>query len=119
MDYKEDQAMELEALEAIWPTEFKPLPENDPAPAGWPTSPTIYVVDLSPAQEGEDPDDYDERMEMVFQHTETYPDEAPRIRLRSVKGLNDKELAHVQGLVRETAAEPTQLRRLGTKKGKE
>ena len=97
--------MELEALEAIWPTEFKPLPEDDPAPAGWPMEPTLYVVDLSPAQEGEDPEDYDERMEMVFQHTATYPEEAPRLRLRSVKGLNDKDLAHVQRMVSSGAAD--------------
>lgn len=104
MSNTEEQVMEIEALEAIWPSEFKPLPPNDPSPTGWPSEPAIYTIDLSPAAEGEDPDDYAYRMEMLFQHTESYPEEAPRLKLRSVKGLNDSELAEVQGKVGPFAA---------------
>mmetsp|Transcript_8091 Transcript_8091/g.23206 ORF Transcript_8091/g.23206 Transcript_8091/m.23206 type:complete len:245 (-) Transcript_8091:178-912(-) len=99
MDHSEEQSMELEALEAIWPTEFKPLAPDDPSPAGWPMEPTVYTVDITAAAEGEDPEEYGERMELVFQHTPTYPEEPPRLKLRSVKGLSAADLADIQSKV--------------------
>jgi hypothetical protein len=35
------------------------------------------------------------QMQLVFAHTPTYPDEAPCIRLRSLRGLGDADLAAV------------------------
>jgi len=97
--------MELEALEAIWPTEFRPLDPEEPLPPDWPAEPTIYSVDLSPAAEGEDPDDYPFRMQLLFQHTDRYPEEPPRLKVKSVKGLTDADVATVKekvdGLVEE------------------
>eukprot|EP00873_Tetraselmis_striata_P026069 jgi/Tetstr1/446333/TSEL_033876.t1 len=104
MDHAEEQAMELEALEAIWPDEFGPLGDDSP-PAGWPAEPTIYRVDLTPGTEGEDAADGELMMQLVFQHTEAYPEEAPRLRLRSVRGLTDAEVAAVQNLVGELVEE--------------
>uniref|UniRef100_A0A061QVZ4 Rwd domain-containing protein 1-like n=1 Tax=Tetraselmis sp. GSL018 TaxID=582737 RepID=A0A061QVZ4_9CHLO len=104
-DHSEEQAMELEALEAIWPTEFRPLDPEEPLPPDWPAEPTIYSVDLSPAAEGEDPDDYPFRMQLLFQHTDRYPEEPPRLKVKSVKGLTDADVATVKekvdGLVEE------------------
>lgn len=43
---------------------------------------------------GEDSEDEAEcEMQLVWAHTPTYPDEAPCIRLRSLRGLSDAELA--------------------------
>lgn len=98
MDYAEEQAMELEALEAIWPEEFGALGDDSP-PADWPAEPTIYRVDLTPGAEGEDASDSDLMLQLVFQHTPTYPEEAPRLKLRSVRGLTDAEVASVQTMV--------------------
>eukprot|EP00955_Chlamydomonas_euryale_P021333 225709-Chlamydomonas_euryale.AAC.2 len=44
-------------------------------------------------------------MELLFAHTATYPDTPPCLRLRSVRGLSDADiaagLAHLQGHVQE------------------
>jgi len=104
MEYAEEQAMELEALEAIWPEEFGPLGDDAP-PAEWPEEPTIYKVDLTPGEDGEDASNDDLVMQLVFQHTPSYPEEAPRLRLRSVRGLTDAEMSAVTEMINQLVEE--------------
>jgi hypothetical protein len=63
------------------PTNFNPIHTNSLHP---PTHKPDHEVD---------PDEEPElQMQLVWAHTPTYPDEPPSIRLRSIKGLSDKDL---------------------------
>lgn len=108
MDYESEQAMELEALEAIFPDSLEEYDGN--LPDGWTRHGKTYSIDILPSAEVGAADDEDEepelQMQLVFAHTPTYPDEPPCIRLRSVKGLSDADLqeatAELQQLIQES-----------------
>uniref|UniRef100_A0A383VH30 RWD domain-containing protein n=1 Tax=Tetradesmus obliquus TaxID=3088 RepID=A0A383VH30_TETOB len=95
MDYESEQAMELEALQAIFPDDLEEFEGN--TPADWPQQHgKMWAVNINPSAEvGADDEDAEPelQMQLVFAHTPTYPDEPPCIRLRSVRGLGDAELA--------------------------
>jgi hypothetical protein len=58
--------------------------------------PMLAPPNASPhAQVGDDDEDAEPELQaqLVFAHTPSYPDEAPCMRLRSVRGLGDAELA--------------------------
>lgn len=59
----------------------------------WQVLTTLHMVVLL-LQVGDDDEDEEPelQMQLVFAHTPTYPDEAPCIRLRSVRGLSDADL---------------------------
>eukprot|EP00210_Caulerpa_lentillifera_P002072 g1987.t1 len=110
MDYVSEQEMEIEALEAILMDEFEIY--EGTAPDGW-TTHTVYRVKLKPSEEDEEKLDRRSKttpiphslsiflvaLDFLFSHTETYPDEAPRIRLQSSAGLADEDISQVQLLV--------------------
>lgn len=87
--------MELEALQAIFPDDLEEFEGN--TPADWPQQHgKMWAVNINPSAEvGADDEDAEPelQMQLVFAHTPTYPDEPPCIRLRSVRGLGDAELA--------------------------
>eukprot|EP00882_Tetradesmus_deserticola_P005560 GHRQ01005854.1.p1 GENE.GHRQ01005854.1~~GHRQ01005854.1.p1 ORF type:complete len:278 (+),score=143.46 GHRQ01005854.1:87-920(+) len=94
MDYEAEQAMELEALQAIFPDDIEEYEGS--APADWPPHGKVWAVNINPSAEvGADDEDAEPElaMQLVFAHTPSYPDEAPCMRLRSVRGLGDAELA--------------------------
>eukprot|EP00878_Enallax_costatus_P018509 GHUV01019485.1.p1 GENE.GHUV01019485.1~~GHUV01019485.1.p1 ORF type:complete len:155 (+),score=59.56 GHUV01019485.1:420-884(+) len=94
MDYESEQAMEIEALEAIFPDDLEEYDGN--LPDGWTRHGKTYSIAINPSAEvGAADDDGVEpelQMQLVFAHTSTYPDEPPCIRLRSIKGLSDADL---------------------------
>jgi hypothetical protein len=93
MDYEGEQAMELEALEAIFPDDLEEFDGN--LPDGWTKHGKTWSIAINPSAEigAEDEEAEPElQMQLVFAHTPTYPDEPPCIRLRSVKGLSDGDL---------------------------
>lgn len=56
--------------------------------------------------EGEpEPTEYPMRLGMVFAHTPTYPEEAPFVKLHSVSGLGEDDLAAARALVAEKVEE--------------
>ena len=61
---------------------------------------------LQPMDEGEpEPTEYPMRLGMVFAHTPTYPEEAPFVKLHSVSGLGEDDLAAARALVAEKVEE--------------
>ncbi|KAG1668067.1 hypothetical protein FOA52_010477 [Chlamydomonas sp. UWO 241] len=91
-DHAGEQAMELEALEAILMDDLQVYDETNPI--GWDAVGETYLVVIDPAEEGEEvADDVEKLMELLFAHTPNYPDEAPCVRLRALRGLSDGEIA--------------------------
>ncbi|CAK0785444.1 hypothetical protein CVIRNUC_008653 [Coccomyxa viridis] len=90
MDYKAEQEMELEALEAILMEDFSEL--VDDVPEGWSSSSPCYRILINPTEEAAN-EDY--KLELVFSHTPAYPDEAPLYKARSIRGLGSADLADV------------------------
>lgn len=92
MDYESEQAMEMEALEAILADDLEEFDGTNPD--GWALGPTFKIL-IDPREDGEEPaDESDEKsMELLFAHSASYPDEPPCLRLRAVRGLSDKDIA--------------------------
>eukprot|EP00879_Flechtneria_rotunda_P005620 GHRR01005916.1.p1 GENE.GHRR01005916.1~~GHRR01005916.1.p1 ORF type:complete len:275 (+),score=108.70 GHRR01005916.1:394-1218(+) len=99
MDYEAEQAMELEALEAIFPDDLEEFEGN--LPDGWTKHGKAYSININPSAEVVEDGDADEepelQMQLVFAHTPSYPDEPPSIRLRSIQGLSDGDLQEATG----------------------
>ncbi|KAJ9526229.1 hypothetical protein QJQ45_009708 [Haematococcus lacustris] len=97
MDYSAEQAMELEALQAIYDDELQVY--TGTTPAGW--SDTVgetYKITITPLEEGEELQEGSNAntelsMELLFAHTQSYPDSPPCFKLRAVYGLSDADLA--------------------------
>ncbi len=71
-------------------------------PSGWGDAKQIYKVRIRPLDDaGDDDDDMQPAMELLFAHTPSYPDEAPLFKLRSVRGLSDAEIASANALLQE------------------
>ncbi|GMH45904.1 hypothetical protein BSKO_13867 [Bryopsis sp. KO-2023] len=99
MDYQSEQEMEIEALQAILMDDIQEY--GGSTPSGWGPN-TMYKVVMTPLEDGEEQQDDTLRLEFLFQHTAEYPDEVPNIRLRSLFGLNDDEVAEVQSVCTES-----------------
>ena len=91
MDYAGEQEMELEALQAIFMDELIEYEGN--LPSGWVATGNTYKVVIDPAEEGDEEPEYPVKAELLFAHTPNYPEEPPSIKLRSVTGLSDADLA--------------------------
>ncbi|KAF8063830.1 RWDD1 [Scenedesmus sp. PABB004] len=105
-DHAGEQEMELEALEAIFPDDLEEFDGN--LPDGWSRHGKTWAVTIRPPAEeggGDEPDDHELQMQLVFAHTPTYPDEPPCLRLRSLQGLSDAELAEATAELEALAAE--------------
>eukprot|EP01023_Acetabularia_acetabulum_P053158 TRINITY_DN5929_c0_g1_i3.p2 TRINITY_DN5929_c0_g1~~TRINITY_DN5929_c0_g1_i3.p2 ORF type:complete len:265 (-),score=77.58 TRINITY_DN5929_c0_g1_i3:1263-2030(-) len=89
MDHAVEQADELEALEAILAEDLKEFDGN--TPTGWNPVGKIYIIPIIP--EVENGMEITMKMELIFAHTEEYPEEPPLIRLRSDKGVSDADVA--------------------------
>ncbi|KAK9919135.1 hypothetical protein WJX75_009630 [Coccomyxa subellipsoidea] len=90
MDYQAEQDMELEALQAILMDDLEEL--HDDRPEGWPSSSTTYRIAIDP-EEVDVSNENEYKLELVFAHTPTYPDEAPLYKARSVRGISDADIA--------------------------
>ncbi|KXZ44637.1 hypothetical protein GPECTOR_64g131 [Gonium pectorale] len=100
MDYQSEQDMELEALEAILMDDLIEYDGN--LPSGWVAAGKTYKVIIAPEDEdGSSAGDYPLKAELLFAHTPQYPEAPPSIKLRSVTGLSDADLAEATGLLDE------------------
>lgn len=63
-------------------------------PMDWPLDGTCWRVVLSPSEEfvPEEEDESECLAELLWMHTPSYPSEAPRLKIRNVRGLRDSEL---------------------------
>lgn len=100
MDYKSEQEMEIEALQAILMDDITEFEGN--TPDGWKAAGPLYKIMIDPAEEGEEPvaDEDEKLIDLIFAHTERYPEEAPHFKVRSVRGLSDADLAEATALLR-------------------
>ncbi|KAL0441448.1 UNVERIFIED_CONTAM: RWD domain-containing protein 1 [Sesamum radiatum] len=103
-DYKQEQDMEIEALEAILMDDFKGLsflctciPHRE---SGLNTSNRCFQITLCPQD-----DELDEstnppvRLALIFSHTEKYPDEPPLLSVKRLRAAENLGMAMVYTLV--------------------
>ncbi|KAL2493181.1 Ubiquitin-conjugating enzyme family protein [Abeliophyllum distichum] len=102
-DYKQEQEMEIEALEAILMDEFKEIHSSE---SGLSTSNRCFQITLSPQD-----DDADEstnpsvRLALIFSHTENYPDEPPLLTVTSLKGIQTGDIKVLKEKLEQEASE--------------
>ena len=110
MDYAEEQAMEVEALEAIYMDDFKRLEDGAGALAA-------FEVTIVPEQ-GADDDVNHVSIAMHVAYTETYPEAAPELRVRAVLKVDghpdDGDLTHAFETLKPVRSEFVCSTRVGT-----
>lgn len=91
-DYKEEQENELEALEAIYVTEFTSIEEG-----------TCFEITVSSEH------DEDENIKLSaciqFRYVENYPDEGPIIEVSCIEGLDNSHVTALEELLKEKIEE--------------
>jgi hypothetical protein len=97
MDHAGEQEMELEALQAIFMDDLIVYEGN--LPGGWVATGSTYKVVIDPAEEGDEEPEYPVKAELLFAHTPNYPEDPPSIKLRSVMGLSDADLAEASNVL--------------------
>ncbi|KAI8463800.1 MAG: ubiquitin-conjugating enzyme/RWD-like protein [Monoraphidium minutum] len=93
-DHAGEQEMELEALAAILMDDLEEY--EGMLPPGWSGHGATYKVQIRPTEDvagDEGGGDEELALELLFAHTPTYPDEAPCLKPRSVRGLSDADIA--------------------------
>ncbi|KAF5745192.1 RWD domain-containing protein 1 [Tripterygium wilfordii] len=102
-DYAQEQAMEIEALEAILMDDFKEIHSGE---SGLNTSKPCFQITLSPQD-----DELDEsittpvQLGLVFSHTEKYPDEPPLLNVKSIRGIQVNDLRILKEKLEQEASE--------------
>ncbi|KAJ8774294.1 hypothetical protein K2173_009725 [Erythroxylum novogranatense] len=103
MDYGQEQAMEIEALEAILMDDFKEIHSSE---SGLNTSNRCFQVTVTLQD-----DDADEStnipvvLALVFSHTEKYPDEPPLLNVKSIRGIQVADLKALKEKLEQEACE--------------
>lgn len=89
-DYKQEQEMEIEALQAILMDDIKEL---DPSEYGLKTTfPCFQITVLPKDDDEEESTGISVRLAVIFAHTEKYPDEPPLLEVRSLRGVKMHDL---------------------------
>ncbi|KAJ4882155.1 Ubiquitin-conjugating enzyme family protein [Raphanus sativus] len=103
-EYKEEQEMEIEALESILADDFKEIHTGE---SGLNTSNRCFQITVTPQD-----DDLDEsssippvQLGLVFSHTENYPDEAPLLDVKSIRGIHVGDLTILKEKLEQEATE--------------
>ncbi|TMW57332.1 hypothetical protein Poli38472_003257 [Pythium oligandrum] len=91
-DYKEEQAMEVEALESIYMDEFVKLTDD----------PLSYQIHIVPNQDGQN---NHVALTLKCKIPETYPDVEPQLEIVLDKGLSDTQHKEIKALVMAQVAE--------------
>eukprot|EP00877_Chromochloris_zofingiensis_P014495 jgi/Chrzof1/929/Cz01g34050.t1 len=99
MDYESEQAMEMEALEAILMDDMEEY--EGTLPEGWNSDTKAYRISIKPADDDQSTAGDELEMDLLFAHTPSYPDEAPHIKLRSVCGLSDSDMEQATALLQQ------------------
>ena len=109
--------MEIGALESILMGDMRKLPDDSGDGIASIANCAQYQIEISAYGDNdsvpEDEDEDDAVLGLVFAHSETYPDEPPSLKCRSVRGLREHELADISAKVmkqaRASAGAPTIL----------
>ncbi|CAN6827530.1 unnamed protein product, partial [Brassica oleracea] len=104
VEYKEEQEMEIEALESILADDFKEIHSSE---SGLNTSNRCFQITVTPQD-----DDLEEsssippvQLGLVFSHTENYPDEAPLLDVKSIRGIHVGDLTILKEKLEQEATE--------------
>ena len=101
--------MEIEALESILMGDMRKLPDDSGDGIASIANCAQYQIEISAYGDNdsvpEDEDEDDAVLGLVFAHSETYPDEPPSLKCRSVRGLREHELADISAKVMKQASE--------------
>jgi hypothetical protein len=103
VEYKQEQEMEIEALEAILMDEFKEIHSSE---SGLNTSNRCFQITVTPQD-----DELEElaippvQLALVFSHTENYPDEAPLLDVKSIRGIHVSDLTILKEKLEQEASE--------------
>jgi len=92
MDYAEEQEMELEALEAMYMDEYKSIDA------------TSFSIRLVPVQGGTEEENH-VVVDLVCKYTPKYPEELPDLSVKVVRGLTDKQVVALTGVITVCAEE--------------
>ncbi|XP_073146175.1 uncharacterized protein [Henckelia pumila] len=102
-DYKQEQDMEIEALEAILMDDFNEIHSSE---SGLNTSNRCFQIILSPQDdEADDSTNPSVQLGLIFSHTENYPDEPPLLNVRSVKGIQPADIKVLKAKLEQEATE--------------
>ncbi|KAK6148784.1 hypothetical protein DH2020_016309 [Rehmannia glutinosa] len=102
-EYKLEQDMEIEALEAILEDDFKEIHSSE---SGLNTSNRCFQITLSPQDDEADESTIPPvQLALIFSHTENYPDEPPLLSLKSLKGIQTGDLKVLKEKLEQEAAE--------------
>ena len=99
MDYGEEQEMELEALESIFAEDLRVVsPEGDEG-VGQATSGKCFAFELSPKESEDDPEPtvVPVRVLLSLAHDGDYPDAAPVMKLRALRGAATEDVDALRG----------------------
>uniref|UniRef100_A0A7S3GEZ7 RWD domain-containing protein n=1 Tax=Palpitomonas bilix TaxID=652834 RepID=A0A7S3GEZ7_9EUKA len=90
MDYKEEQEMEIEAIQAIYPESVNIMEEGKK-----------YSIELLPSK------DYGDPISMLVEYTDTYPEEKPKLRVLGLLHAHEQELlAELDEMMEESLGAP-------------
>ncbi|XP_010545629.1 PREDICTED: RWD domain-containing protein 1 [Tarenaya hassleriana] len=102
-DYKQEQEMEIEALEAILMDEFKEIHSGE---SGLNTSNRCFQILISPQEDDlEEPSIATAQLALIFSHTENYPDEVPHLDVKSIRGIHNSDLKTLKQKLEQEATE--------------
>ncbi|KAL3824425.1 hypothetical protein ACJIZ3_020454 [Penstemon smallii] len=102
-DYKQEQEMEIEALEAILEDDFSEIHSSE---SGLNTSNRCFQITISPQDdEIDDSANLPVRLALIFSHTENYPDEPPLVNVQSLKGISTGDLKILKEKLEQEATE--------------
>ncbi|KAL0715365.1 hypothetical protein Bca4012_064687 [Brassica carinata] len=103
-EYKQEQEMEIEALESILADDFKEIHSSE---SGLNTSNQCFQITVTPQD-----DDVEEsssippvQLGLVFSHTENYPDEVPLLDVKSIRGIHVGDLTILKEKLEQEASE--------------
>ncbi|KAL4426114.1 hypothetical protein ABPG77_002700 [Micractinium sp. CCAP 211/92] len=102
-DYAQEQADELEALTSIFMDDLEEV--TDSIPSGWSPVGGVWRVVVVPQQEDDTELEFPPKVELVFGHTPTYPDEPPLLKARGLQGISDADVGTLQGVLDDAVQE--------------
>ncbi|KAL2516324.1 RWD domain-containing protein 1 [Forsythia ovata] len=101
--YKQEQEMEIEALEAILMDDFKEIHSSE---SGLSTSNRCFQITLSPQDDdAEESTNPAVSLALIFSHTENYPDEPPLLTVKSLKGIQMGDIKVLKEKLEQEASE--------------
>ncbi|KAI7835902.1 hypothetical protein COHA_010205 [Chlorella ohadii] len=103
MDYAQEQADELEALTSIFADDLEEV--RDSIPSGWSPMGQVWRVVVTPQAEDGQEMEIPIKVEVVFAHTPTYPEEPPLLKARGLQGISDADVGTLQGVLEDAVQE--------------